>query len=163
MKNIIALALLGLAYCSPAAAGDVDTVFACISEVAPESLQDGAPPPPNPQTCIGMIAKLCTEAGGDVLKCNARETKAWLGAIASVQTNAKENYGKKQSAAFKAGTSTLLQNAIALCRASAATSAWGSDSIAEGKDPTIFDGSHPCVRESVAQQALIVLTQRMGI
>ena len=163
MKKLLIAALFGLILTGPSFADDIEVVFECIVKVAPEGLEPGAPPPPNNQTCIGLIAQPCREAGGNGDQCNSRETKAWLAAVSSVQANAKNDYGKKQASVFKAGTASLLQNAIALCRAAAATSAWGSEAIANGKDPTTFDASHPCVRESVAQQALIVLTQRMGI
>ena len=154
---------MGLALIGPASASDTDIVFECVVKVAPEGQEPGAPPPPDDQTCIGLIANPCRDAGGDSAKCNTRETKAWLAAISSIQANAKNDYGKKQAAAFKAGTASLLQNAVSLCRAAAATSAWGSDDIANGNDPTSFDAGNTCVRKSVAQQALIVLTQRMGI
>ena len=163
VRRMLFLVGFSCAMFSPAMASDVDAVFDCVVKVAPEGLEPGAPPPPSEQTCIGIIAKPCREAGGDNDQCNTRETNAWLAAIASVQSNAENDYGKKQSAAFKAGTSALLKNAVALCRAAAATSAWGSDAIANGNDPTAFDRGHPCVRESVGQQALIVLTRRMGI
>ena len=141
MKKFLVAIIFGVVVAGPAIAGDVDTVFDCVVKVAPESVEPGAPPPPNDQTCIGLIANPCREAGGDSAQCNARETKAWLAAISSVQANAKNDYGRKQSAAFKAGTASLLQNAVALCRAAAATSAWGSDAIAKGNDPSQFHKS----------------------
>lgn len=162
MRSVLFLALLGLLMSASASASDVDKVFDCVVKVAPEGAEPGAPPPPNPQTCIGLIADPCEQAGGDSSQCNARETKAWISAIESVGSNATADYGKKNATAFKAGTAALLKNSAALCRASAATSAWGMDAISKGEDPTKFNGSHPCVREAVAQQALLVLTWRMG-
>ena len=163
MKQMLLLAAFGFVLAIPAQAADVDTVFECIVKVAPEGQEPGAPPPPDDQTCIGLIADPCRKAGGDSEKCNARETKAWLAAIDSIQASSKSDYGKKQSATFEAGTAALLQNAVALCRAAAATSAWGSEAIAKDSDWVAFDSGDICVRQSVAQQALIVLTRRMGI
>jgi hypothetical protein len=163
MKKTLVLAVLGIILCGPAMAGDVEAVFNCIDKVAPEGDVPDAPLPPNRQTCIGFIADPCEAAGGDWHTCYMRETKAWLGAIAVVQADAKSSYGKKHAAAFKAGTGALLQNAIALCRAAGATSAWGRSAMDEGRDPVTFDGGHHCVSQSVAQQALIVLAERVGI
>jgi len=112
-----------------------------------------------PQSCFDHVRKPCIDAGGDVDVCTAREAKAWLKAAGDVAQDTSRP--EKNRAVWRATSGRLQAQAVAICEATAALSAWGSDTVTR-KGKFGMSLSHPCVNEAIARQAIILLTNVRG-
>lgn len=110
------------------------------------------------QACLFLVRNACKEAGGDPDACTARESKAWLKAVADVKG---EHLPEKNRTVWRAAGGRLQAQAIAICEATAALSAWGAEKVTQ-KGRFGMGLSHPCVAEAIAQQAIIMLSQVRG-
>lgn len=149
---------------------DVRSILACIDLKSPE----GELPPEGPardkviqdaeggpQACVGSIIEACQKEGGSDDSCVLREATAWL-ASTNLDKATETRVGQKNVAVYRAASSKIMANAVALCRAAAAVSNWGADAIKANSRDLVFDMSQPCVFDAIVQQALIILVNRRG-
>jgi hypothetical protein len=148
---------------------DAEALQACVDEKAgPEG--DLPPSGPlrekflrqmegGPQSCFEHVRKPCMDAGGDADACTTREAKGWLKAVADVAQDAGRP--EKNRAIWRAASGRLQAQAVATCEATAALSAWGSETVSK-KGKFGMGLSHPCVNEAIARQAIILLTNVRG-
>lgn len=161
----------------PAAAGasqqvraDVQTILACIDKKSPE----GELPPEGPardkimqeaeggpQACAGLVIEACQTAGGQEEACLTREANAWLASTA-LDAETEKRIGPKNATIYKAASTKIMGNAIALCKAAAAVSAWGAEAIKADSKDLVFDVTQPCVFDAIVQQSLVILVNRRG-
>jgi hypothetical protein len=153
------LALAAPAHADPA----VERIQTCVSQKAPEGLPTDGPlrarmlkeMEGGPQACIGLVQKDCEAAGKPREACVASETRAWLAALET------RDLTGKRAAVFRKGAGAIRAQAVALCEAAAAMSAWGGETVAsKGRYGFGLDSS--CVRDAVAQQALVILVNGRG-
>lgn len=155
----LALAAAAPAYADPA----VDRIQACIEDKAPEGLPTDGPlrermlkaMEGGPQACVGLVQKECEASGKDQDVCVARETNAWIAALS------RSDLKGKRAAAYRKGAAAVKAQALALCEAAAAGSAWGGAKV-ESNGRYGFKSSDRCVRDAVAAQVLIVLVNGRG-
>ena len=110
-----------------------------------------------PQACIGFVEEPCAKAGGDSLKCIGREARAWRETL----INDRTGIASKNQALWRAAASRTSGYAIALCEAAAAVSAWGSRKVTD-KGKYGFTLESKCVRDGIAQQAILLLVNARG-
>lgn len=139
-------------------------IEACLEDKAPEGLPTEGPlrdkmvkaMEGGPQACVGLVEQECRSAGGDRKACVAQETAAWLSALA------RPDLAGKRAAVWRKAAIAVKAQAIALCEASAAGSAWGGEKVAaQGRYG--FKVGDACVRDAVAGQALILLVNARGV
>lgn len=164
MRRLALSLALTLAAAAPAYADQaVERIQACIDDKAPEGMPTDGPlrermmkaMEGGPQACVGLVQKDCEASGKDQDVCVARETNAWLAALSRPDLK-----GKRAAAHRKAALAVKAQ-AIALCEAAAADSAWGGEKV-ESKGRYGFKPGDRCVRDAVAAQALIILVNGRG-
>lgn len=164
---VLAFVLLPSAAMAQQAKADAEAVQDCVGKKSgPEGDLPSAGPlrdkfmaeMGDPQDCRGVIAKACETAGGDQDACLARESRAWLKAVADVGAGSSN---KKAAAAWKAASSRIQSHSVALCEATAAMSAWGGETV-KTKGKYGMSLSSPCVSEIVAREAIQMLTQVRG-
>lgn len=164
---VLASVLLSPAALAQQAKADAEAVANCVDKKSgPEGDLPSAGPlrdkflseMGDPQDCRGVISKPCEAAGGDLDACVARESRAWLKAVADVP--ARPDF-KKGSALWKAASGRIQTHAIGLCEATAAMSAWGSETV-KTKGKFGMSLSSPCVNEVIAREAIQMLTQVRG-
>ncbi len=150
--------------------GDVKAILACIDKKSPE----GELPPEGPardklmqeaeggpQACVGLAIEACQKAGGQEEACLTREAKAWLASTA-LDPETEKRVGPRNATIYKAATTNIVSNAVALCKAAAAVSAWGAEAIKTDSKDLVFDVTQPCVFDAIVQQSLVVLVNRRG-
>ena len=150
---------------------DVQAIHACINLKSPEGEppKEGSPEHEKmmketeggPQACAGSVAAACQTAGGEEETCVLREATAWL-ASTTLDKATETKFGAKNAGVYKAASAKIMANAVALCKAAAAVSAWGADAIKTNSKELVFDLSHPCVYEAIVQQSLIILVNKRG-
>ncbi len=150
---------------------DVQAIHACINLKAPE----GEPPAEGtperekmmketeggPQSCVGSVTEACQKAGGNEEACTLREATAWLASTA-LDKETEKKFGPKNVGVYKAASSKIMGNAVALCKAAASVSAWGAEAIKTNSRDLEFDLMQPCVFDAVVQQSLIILVNKRG-
>ena len=149
---------------------DVQAIHACINLKSPE----GELPPEGPerekvmkeseggpQSCVGSVIEACQKAGGNEEACMLREATAWL-ASTNIDKATETKFGARNAAAYKAASTKIMANAVALCRAAAAVSAWGAEAIKTNSRDLVFDLMQPCVFDAIVQQSLIILVNKRG-
>jgi hypothetical protein len=110
-----------------------------------------------PQACIGIIETPCERAGGDALRCLGREARAWKETLSDDHASV----GARNRAIWRAAAARTTGQAMALCEAAAAISAWGSEKVtAKGKYGFTLESK--CVRDGLAQQAILLLVNARG-
>lgn len=147
---------------------DAEALQACVEEKAgPESDLPASGPlreklvkqmEGGPQACVFLVRNACKAAGGDYDACAARESRGWLKAVAEVKG---EHLPEKNRAVWRAASGRLQAQAVAICEATAALSAWGAETVTR-KGKFGMGLTHPCVAEAIAQQAIIMLVQVRG-
>ncbi len=148
---------------------DVEIIFACLERKAPEDVPESGPKRDKiladaeggPQSCVGLVIEACQKAKGKEEDCLARETSAWLASLELDDETAKE-VGDKNVNVYKEAASRIEAHAVALCRAAASVSGWGSEAIKTDAKDLVFNRANPCVFDAVAQQALIILVGQRG-
>jgi hypothetical protein len=151
-------------------AADVQSIHACINIKSPEG--DLPPEGPardkvmqeaegGPQACVGTIIEACQKAGGSEETCMLREATAWL-ASTTIDKATETKFGAKNAGVYKAASSKIMANAVALCRAAASVSNWGADAIKTNSKELVFDVMQPCVFDAIVQQSLIILVNKRG-
>lgn len=136
-------------------AADKAKLLACVEAAFPEGMPPGAPPPPAPRECLGLLEKDPSCAREQ--RCARRESLAWL---ALAREADGQRGGARNRAAHKAAVDGLARQARAVCTAAAANSAWGAEAVAAGKFRIDLD--HPCVRDVIAGQAIFLLGYAYG-
>ena len=174
MIKLIAAALLGAALVPGGALAqaavkiDAQTIHTCVSAKAgPE----GDLPPEGPvrtrilkemeggvQACIGMLQANCQAAGGAADACRTRESRAWLEAL---RLDAGATRNQQNRAIWTNAAIRIRGQAIAMCEGAAAISAWGGERVAR-RGRYGMSLSSECVRDAIAQQALIMLVNARG-
>lgn len=149
---------------------DVESIHACINLKSPE----GELPPEGParekimkeaeggpQSCAGTIIEACQKAGGQEDSCMLREATAWL-ASTNLDKATETRVGAKNVGVYKAASTKIMSNAVALCKSAASVSAWGADAIKTNSRDLVFDLTQPCVFDAIVQQSLIILVNKRG-
>ena len=111
-----------------------------------------------PRTCIGLIAAPCETAAGPDARCVRRESRAWLNTII-LETGRR--LPARNKAVWGRAVSAVQAQAVALCEAAAAISAWGGAAVTK-KGKYGFSLDDRCVRDGIAEQALILLVRSRG-
>ena len=153
------LALAAPAHADPA----VERIQTCVDQKAPEGLPTSGPlrermmkeMEGGPQACVGLVQQAWEASGKPREACVALETKAWLAALET------RDLTGKRAAVFRKGVGAIRAQAVALCEAAAAMSAWGGETVA-AKGRYGFGLESACVRDAVAQQALVILVNGRG-
>lgn len=148
---------------------DVETIFACLDVKAPEDVPEKGPERDKilaaaeggPQACIGQIIEECQKAKGKEDVCIAREASAWLNAL-NLDDETRKEAGEKNVAVYNEAATRIEAHALALCRAAASVSGWGSEAIKTDSKELVFNRSHPCMLDAIVQQSLIVLVNQRG-
>lgn len=148
---------------------DVENIFGCLEVKAPEDVPEKGPEREKvlaaaeggPQSCIGNIVEACQKAKGKDEDCMMREARAWLASLELDEETAKE-VGEKNVAVYKAAVAKIEENALAMCRAAASVSAWGSEAIKTDSKELNLNHAHPCMFDAIIQQALIILVNQRG-
>lgn len=165
---VAVMALPGGAAAQSTAAADAEQIASCVSTKAgPEG--DLPPAGPlrdrflkemegGPAACIKLVQNACDKAGGAVNACIARESRAWLRALALDKDTPATARSK---AIWSAAASRIRAQAIALCEGAAALSAWGGETVKQ-KGKYGMDLGNGCVRDAIAQQAIILLVHVRG-
>jgi hypothetical protein len=175
MIKLIAIALLGAVVVVPTGAVaqsaskiDARAIQACVSAKAgPE----GDLPPEGPvrqrimkemeggvQACVGVLQANCQAAGGEADACRTRESRAWLEAL---RLDAGATRNQKNRAIWTNAATRIRGQAIAMCEGAAAISAWGGARVAQ-RGRYGMSLADACVRDAIAQQALIMLVNARG-
>ena len=163
MFRLAALIAFALVAAPAFAQSPVERIQTCVEQKAPEGLPTDGPlrarmlkeMEGGPQACIGLVQKDCEAAGKEREACVAAETRAWLAALET------RDLTGKRAAVWRKGVGAIRAQAIALCEASAAMSAWGGQTVA-AKGRYGFGAGSVCVRDAVAQQALVILVNGRG-
>lgn len=164
MRRLLFLPVIASCAATSAFADEaVQRIQACIEAKAPEGLPTAGPllermkkeMEGGPQACIGLVQKACEATGAPTETCVARETRAWLAALT------RDGLTGRRAAVWRKGVGAVRAQAVALCEASAAMSAWGGRTVGE-KGRYGFGLNSACVRDAVAQQVLIVLVNGRG-
>jgi len=148
---------------------DVDTIMGCLDVKAPEDVLEKGPERDKilaaaeggPQSCIGTIVEACQKAKGKDDECMMREVRAWIASLELDEDTAKEA-GEKNTAIYKAAVAKIEEHALAMCRAAASVSAWGSEAIKTDSKELNLNHAHPCMFDAIIQQALIILVNQRG-
>jgi hypothetical protein len=152
---------------APLANDDADRLITCMSEKLPP---EGDLPPPGATrdamlkameggttACIGLVERVCRDEKGDAATCLERESHAWLKALE--QSDHRLPHGGVTI--WKRAVARIVPQAKVLCEGAAALSAWGGDAVVrQGKYG--MSPKHPCVRDAIAQQAIIMLANVRG-
>lgn len=151
-------------------AADVQSIHACINVKSP----DGELPPEGParekvmkdaeggpQACVGAIIEACQKSGATEETCMLREASAWL-ASTNIDKATETKFGAKNAGVYKAASTKIMANAVALCKAAASVSNWGADAIKTNSRDLVFDLTQPCVFDAIVQQSLIILVNKRG-
>ena len=111
-----------------------------------------------PRACIGLIAAPCEAAAGPDARCVRRESRAWINTM--ILENGRRLPARNR-AVWGRAVSAVQTQAVALCEAAAAISAWGGAAVTK-KGKYGFSLNDRCVRDGIAEQALILLVQSRG-
>ena len=111
-----------------------------------------------PQACIGRVSGPCEAAAGPDARCVQRESRAWLNTMV-LETGGR--WHARNKAVWTRAASTVQAQAVALCEAAAAISAWGGAAVTK-KGKYGFSLNDRCVRDGIAQQVLILLVHSRG-
>lgn len=109
-----------------------------------------------PQACIGLIKEACAGGQSDPGDCFSRESSAWIRALDFDSLRPARN-----RAAWRRATASIRAQAIRLCEGAAALSAWGAD-VVRHNGRYGFTVRAECVRDAIAQQALLMLVNVRG-
>ena len=152
-------------------AADVQAIHACINLKSPEGElpPEGSPEREKimkeseggPQSCVGSVIEACQKAGGNEEACSLREAIAWLKST-DIDKATETKFGARNAGVYKAASTKIKANAIALCKAAASVSAWGAEAIKKNAPEAQMDIDHPCVFDAVVQQSLIILVNKRG-
>ncbi len=140
---------------------DAEKLDACINEAFPESepsLRPGQTPQRRPAhgECSGIVAKSCKPQA-----CNERESRAWLHLAQQVsRSEGSRVRSGVNGRAWQTAFSGIERQALAVCTAAAAASAWGSEMVSKGKFKASL--AHPCVREAIAGMVIPMLGYSRG-
>jgi hypothetical protein len=146
---------------------DADTLMACLSAKLPP---EGDLPPPGSTrdtllkameggttACVGLVERGCEDEKGIAAACLERESRAWIKAL-------EQSYNQtsnRNRAIWKKAVDRIVPQAKTLCEGAAALSAWGRDAVLrQGKYG--MSTRHSCVRDAIAQQAIIMLSNVRG-
>ena len=149
---------------------DVQMIHACINTKSPEGELPAEGPEREkimketeggPQACVGSVIEACQKAGGNEEACLLREATAWL-ASTNLDKPTETKFGAKNVGVYKAASTKIMANAVALCKAAASVSAWGGDAIKTNSRDLVFDLMQPCVFDAIVQQSLIILVNKRG-